>query len=60
MVSDQRDERVQQLAQEVRKLTDELNKTRAELRRATKVIADLSMHSAQFDDTEVSTQPAAE
>lgn len=42
----QESEKLQQQAQEIRHLTEELQRTRAELRRATKVIADLSMMQA--------------
>lgn len=60
MVQDQRDERIQHLSHEVRKLTDELNRTRAELRRATKLVADLSIVHSPEPDTEVQAQVPAE
>jgi cell shape-determining protein MreC len=54
----QEQEKLQQLANENRKLTDELNRTRAELRRATKLVADLSIAHSPEPDTEVNASGA--
>lgn len=58
MVSDQLHEKLQQLASENRKLQDENQKLRAELRRATRVIADLSIVHSPEPDTEVDSSGA--
>jgi uncharacterized protein YlxW (UPF0749 family) len=54
----QEQEKLQQLANDVRKLQDENQRLRNELRRATKLVADLSIAHSPEPDTEVSSNGA--
>jgi cell division septum initiation protein DivIVA len=55
---DQRDEKLHQLANDNRKLQDEVQRLRGELRRATKLVADLSIAHAPEADDEVQASGA--
>jgi uncharacterized protein YlxW (UPF0749 family) len=54
----QEQEKLQQLANDVRKLQDENQRLRNELRRATKLVADLSIAHSPEPDTEVNASGA--